>query len=189
MVQQQASASKNMGRDFYPIQHYVLRLRNRLSSDFDFLVNERMVSSSCLALWQAPRTIECYEDVLFRIVESFKILNADTDTAISNFITIQQTICNVNSLSVQVFLHPCVNAVNITMYSTGTDYYTTVVRDATGRGPYTLFGMVGAKNYDGQHIPVGKYMLGNNSSWFRQQDPSTHYCCEGMLHKNWNVDS
>lgn len=117
-----------------------------IRSDFDFLVNERMVSTSCLVLLQAPRTIECYEDVLFHIVESFKILNADTDTAISNFITIQQTICNVNSLSVQVFLHPCVNAVNITLYSTGTDYYTTVVRDATVRGPYTLFGMVGAKN-------------------------------------------
>ena len=90
-----------------------------IRSDFDFLVNERMVSTSCLVLLQAPRTIECYEDALFRIVESFKILNADTDTAIRNYITIQQTIYNVNSLNFQVVLYPCVNSVNITMYRYG----------------------------------------------------------------------
>jgi hypothetical protein len=152
---------QNYGKGFLSNSTYCRTTAESIESDLHYLVNQSMVSSSCVALLQAPRKIECYEDVMYGIVDSFKVIDADNDTALISFLNARETICNINAFNFQVTVNPCVDSVNITLYNRKAKYSASVVRDATVPGPYTLFGMVGTstKNFNGAAIPLGNYTI------------------------------
>lgn len=152
---------QNYGKGFLSNSTSCRTTADSISSDLAYLVNQSMVSSSCMALLKAPRTIECFEDVMYGIVEAFKVVDATTDTLMIPFLDARQTICNINSFNFQVSVNPCVNSVNITFYNRKANYYRSVIRDTTVTGKYTLFGMVGTsrENFNGEAIPLGNYTI------------------------------
>ena len=152
---------QNYGKGFASNSTLCRTTADSISSDLDYIMSQSLVSSSCVALLQAPRKIECFEDVMYGIVDAFKVIDADTDTALVSFLNARQTICNTNAFNFQVLVNSCVNSVNITLYNRKANYYSTVIRNTTIPGPYTLFGMNGTstKNFDGQQIPLGNFTI------------------------------
>jgi hypothetical protein len=152
---------QNYGKGFLSNSTFCRTTADSINSDLEYLVTQSLVSTSCIALLQAPRKIECYEDVMYGIIDAFRVIDADTDTKIISFLDARQTICNINAFNFQVSVNPCVNSVNITLYNRKENYYVSVVRDTTMPGPHTLFGMVGTstKNYNGESIPLGNFTI------------------------------
>ena len=152
---------QNYGKGFLSNSTYCRTTADSIESDLHYLVNQSMVSSSCIALLQAPRKIECFEDVMFGIVEAFKVVDADSDTLLIKFLDARQTICNINAFNFQVSVNPCVSSVNITLYNRKARYTASVVRDTTVKPPFTLFGMVGSstKDFNGTALPLGNYTI------------------------------
>jgi hypothetical protein len=148
------------GKGFLSNSTFCRSTADSINSDLEYLVNQSMVSSSCIALLQAQRRIECFEDVMYGIVDAFRVIDADTDTKkLISFFGARQTICNISAFNFQVNVNPCVNSINITLYNRKENFYSSVVRDATVPGPYTLFGSTGTNNYNGESIPLGDYTI------------------------------
>jgi hypothetical protein len=161
-----ASYNKNRrlnkyGQGFLSNSTYCRTTADSIESDLQYLVNQNMVSRSCIALLQAPRKIECYEDVMYGIVEAFKVIDADSDTELVSFLHAKRTICNIKAFNFQVTVNDCVNSLNITLYNEKAGYRRSVVRDTTVPGPYTVFGMVGTskENFHGVSLPLGNYTI------------------------------
>lgn len=152
---------QNYGKGFLSNSTLCQTTSDSINSDLDFLVNQTMISSTCIALLQTPRKLECFEDVMFGIVDAFKVIDAGSDTELIPFLDARQTICNINAFNFQVLVNPCVKSVNITLYNKKANYHASVVRDTTKPGTWTLFGMAGngKKDYLGKTIPLGNYTL------------------------------
>ena len=150
---------QNYGKGFASNSTLCRTTADSISSDLDYLVSQSMVSSSCVALLQAPRTMECYEDVMYGIIEQFTIIDADTDTVLVPYLHARRTICGSAALNIEVLVNPCVASVNITLVNKKAGYRATVVYDTTVPGPYTLFGMNGVGDFKGEHLPFGNYTL------------------------------
>jgi hypothetical protein len=132
---------------------------NSINSDLNYLVQQRMVSSTCIALLQAPRKIECFEDVMFGIIEQFTVIDAESDTILIPYLHARRDICGLKALNIEVLVNPCVESLNITLVNKKAGYRATVVHDTTAPGPYTLFGMNGVGDFKGQRLPFGNYTL------------------------------
>ena len=132
-----------------------------VTSDLNYLVSQSMVSSSCINLLNAPRQIKCYEDVMFGIVEAFNVIDADTDTVLIPFLPVRQSICGSKTLNIEVTVNACVDSVNITLFNVNkrVGFRTTAILNTTVPGPYTLFGMNGTGDFNGQRLPFGNYTL------------------------------
>ena len=152
---------QNYAKGFLSNSTYCQITSDSITSDLNYLVSQSMVSSSCIALLNAPRKLECYEDVMYGIVDSFKVIDADIDTALISFLNARQTICNINAFNFQVTVNPCVNSVNITLYNRRAKYHASVVRNTTVPGPFTIFGMNGTSstNFNGGPIPLGNFTI------------------------------
>ena len=152
---------QNYGKGFLSNSTLCQRTADAINLDLDYLAKQAMVSSTCIALLQAPRALECFEEVMFGIVDAFKVIDATTDTELVSFLDARQVICNMPSFNFQVLVNPCVNSVNITMYNKKANYRASVVRDTTKLGTFTLFGMAGTgtKDYLGKSLPLGNYTI------------------------------
>ena len=134
---------QNYGKGFLSNSTLCQLTSDSINADLDYLVNNTMVSSSCIALLSSERKLECFEDVMFGIVDAFKVIDADSNTELVPFLNARQTICNINSFNFQVLVNKCVQSVNITLYNKEANFHASVVRDTTKAGTYTIFGMAG----------------------------------------------
>ena len=130
-----------------------------INSDLNLLVSDNMVSSTCIALLNAPRKIECYEEVMNGIIEGFTVIAADTDSILIPFLHARKTICGLSPLNFEVKVNPCVETVTMKLVNKMAGYATTVTLDTTVPGPYTIFGMNGKNDYEGVHLPMGNFTL------------------------------
>ena len=97
---------QNYGKGYLSNSTYCRTTADSVNSDLNYLVSQNMVSSSCIALLKAPRIVECYEDVMFGIIEKFSIIDAGTDTALIPFLHARQEICGMKPLNIEVFVNP-----------------------------------------------------------------------------------
>ena len=152
---------KGYGKGFLSNSTDCRLVADSISADLDYLVSQNMLSTTCSILLSLPRIIECYEDVLLGVVESFRMIDADTDRVLARLLHARETVCNVTSANFQVFVNPCVNTINFTLYNSEGTYNASTIVDATIPGPYSMFGMDGSSKNDfaGEYLPVGNYTL------------------------------
>ncbi len=150
---------QNYGKGFLSNSTLCRTTADSINSDLNLLVSDNMVSSTCIALLNAPRKLECYEEVMNGIIEEFTVITADTDSILIPYLHARMTICGLSALNFEVEVNPCVESVTIKLVNKVAGYRTTVILDTTVPGPYTLFGMNGSSDYKGVHLPFGNFTI------------------------------
>ena len=130
-----------------------------VDEDLEYLAEEGKLSTTCMALLKAPRQIECYEDVMYGIVEQFSVINADTDKTVIHWLQSRRFVCSGDALNFGIVVNPCVESLNVTLVNKKAGYYNTAILNTTVPGPYTLFGMNGKKDYNGELLPLGNFAI------------------------------
>jgi hypothetical protein len=133
-----------------------------INNDLDFLVSQRLVSTSCQALLNATRKIKCFEDVMYGVVEEFRVLDSDTDKFVLEELDGQMAICNNKPLNFQVDVNACVERVDIVIYNGKTSRIRAQKSfNTTLPGPYSVYGINGTNKLDflGEYFPVGLYKI------------------------------
>jgi hypothetical protein len=128
-----------------------------INTQLDSLVSNSQVSTSCRLLLSAPRMIDCWNDIIYGVVEHFNIWNADTDKMIKKDARDGFSVCASIRINVEARTNPCVVSVKTQM--TGPDGYFANNTDA--KVPYSIFGNTGAKvyNFYGNLLAPGNYTI------------------------------
>lgn len=112
------------------------------------------VSSTCAAhMNPANRKTECYDDVIYGVVENFALWKSppmDTTTLVKDLVSLGPvtdgfTICQKDRISIEAVVNPCVKLVTSTL--TGPNGFT--VNNTDKKLPYTIFG-------DSMNVPMGR---------------------------------
>ena len=131
---------------------------NSINSQINNLVATKQLSGPCINLMNAPRKIECLDDIIYGVVEHFNIWNADTDVMIKKDARNGYSVCGANvRLNIEARTNPCVVAVKTELRGPN-GYYAT---NDEAKVPYTIFGNSGAKVYNmyGNILQPGSYTI------------------------------
>jgi hypothetical protein len=124
--------------------------KNYLDTELNKLVTNNLVSASCATWLTKPRNITCYDDVVYGVVEYFKLWKTDTNPkTLVNANYMGQDICRSTELNFEVITNECVDFL-LTSLKGPNNYYKEMGEDIV---PYMLFGV-------GNNLPhVGQYNL------------------------------
>ena len=83
---------------------------NYLNQEFTKLVTGNQVSGTCKTLLSKPRNITCYDDVIYGVVEYFKLWNiSSTPQTVINSNYLGQDICKSTKLNFEAIANDCVD--------------------------------------------------------------------------------
>jgi hypothetical protein len=149
-----------------------------INYDLDFLVNQSLVSTSCQAVLKGPRKIKCFEDVMYGVVEEFRVLDSNTDDYVLEELDGQMAICNNKPLNFQVDVNECVDKVDIVIYNGKTSSIRAQKSfNTTLPGPYSVFGINGTNTLDflGEYFQVGLYRIQATPDGKRNKTRTRHF--------------
>jgi hypothetical protein len=109
---------------------------NDFDSQLSALVSTNAVSSACQAVLNAPRMPLCYDDIIFGVVESFNLLNGDTDSVIATNVQNGVQVCKSIGINFELKANPCVNFIKYNV--TGNMGFSYLANDKKP-GPYYVF--------------------------------------------------
>jgi hypothetical protein len=128
-----------------------------INTQLDNLVSTKKVSAPCQLLLSAPRMIECWDDIIYGVVEHFNIWNADTDVMIKKDARDGFSVCASIRINVEARTNPCVVSAK-TVLTGPNGYY---ANNTDVKVPYSVFGNTGAKvyNFNGNFLAPGNYTI------------------------------
>jgi hypothetical protein len=104
---------------------------NYLHAELNKLVTNNLVSSSCQTLLSKPRNVTCYDDVIYGVVEYFKLWTTDTaPPTVVNSDYVGQDICKSARVNFEAIANACVDFMLVSVKGPK-NYY-------AERGEYTL---------------------------------------------------
>jgi hypothetical protein len=126
-----------------------------INNELDRLIDLNLVSEPCQALLDSPRTIQCYTETIYGLVETFNLYNADTDQAIKTAMGAGYQVCSGTRINFEVKANACVNNLKVIVNNTDGSFH----RQSYGEVlPVTLFPKNGS-DYLGQILPNGNYTI------------------------------
>lgn len=130
-----------------------------INAELNKLASGNQVSSSCKTFLSRPRSITCFDDVIYGVVENFRLWDtAASPQKIINDNFIGGDICSHQEVTIQAQTNECVDHVlNSLQGSNG--YY---AEKGEYKLPFSIFGDYfwdGNPSYAGRKLPVGQYEL------------------------------
>ena len=136
-----------------------------INADLAYYSSTNQLSSSCQSLVNAPRTIECYDDVVYGEITSFTAWKGQaTNVVLQTNVADGYQVCKSDNVNFQVVANNCVTYVEMEVIrSNGHEKY---FEDATA--PFSLVPNQGDVWF-GANITVGSYTLVANPNSFTEK--------------------
>lgn len=131
-----------------------------INTELNKLASGTQVSSSCKTLLSKPRGVTCFDDVIYGVVEFFRLWITDTSpqTVLSHNFT-GGDVCTHQRVAFQAKTNACVDFL-LTTLSGSNGYY---AETGEYKLPFSVFGdYLGSWNetlFMGRKLPVGQYLM------------------------------
>jgi hypothetical protein len=112
---------------------------NSINAQLDNLVSTNQVSNPCKLLLNAPRKIECLNDIVFGEIQKFNVWSADTGKVVKDAFELGYKFCSSVGFNFEAQTNPCVKSV----LSVLTGPNGLVASTTESIAPYTAFGSLG----------------------------------------------
>jgi hypothetical protein len=155
-----------------------------LDTKLNLLINNNEVSGSCkLFLAGANRKRECYNDVVYGVIESILVWNM-TDSAKPTLITDNMhngfTVCKSQAFAIEAKVNPCVDFVNFHMIGSSSSSSGYFLNRTENKIPYTLFASSAQSNMVGMKMDNwGFYNLTVTPDGFETKKKSIYFSVLG----------
>ena len=129
---------------------------NYINAGLTKLVTQNLVQADCKTLLSKPRNITCFDDVIYGVVESFKLWDTDEpqQVIIDNYMG--QDVQKGREFTIEVITNDCVDFLKMTL--TGPNGY--FEDQSEHNHPFAMFGgdsSIG--QFYGNQLPIGQYEL------------------------------
>jgi hypothetical protein len=113
-------------------------------------------SKPCMTLMALPMKIECYNDIIYGVIESFSVYNStpSTDILLKSAAPNGLNVCSSTRIAIKAEANDCVASVQFTL--TGPNAYNYARNESSS--PFSLFSRSGLK-LSGMVLPLGTYKL------------------------------
>jgi hypothetical protein len=128
----------------------------QIKDDFQWYQANGYFSKPCMSLLATPMKIECYNDMMYGVVESFSVYNStvSSDILLKSNTPNGFNVCNSTRVAIEAKANDCVASVQFTLTGPNGYKYT----GTENSSPFSLFSKSGLK-LNGRILPVGKYNL------------------------------
>jgi len=132
---------------------------NYINQELTKLINGNSLSSSCKTLLQKPRDVKCYNDVVYGVVEYFRMWDTDAvpqKVIDSNFVG--ENVCKDSPINFEAITNDCVDFL-LTSVSGPNNFY---ADEYESERPFSVFGdrYYGDGTFKGMKLPyLGEYTL------------------------------
>jgi hypothetical protein len=130
-----------------------------IETELNKLVENNLTSSSCTKLLAKPRNVTCYDDVIYGVVEYFKLWKTNTvpQTVVDSYYT-GQSICRSAEFTFEAITNDCVDFL-LTSIKGPNSYYR---ESGEYTRPFSVFGdsFITGGSFNGLKVPyLGRYNL------------------------------